>query len=97
MWTVDVAKIEKWLHERTKEQKTAIARRLLLLQKLGPDLGMPNVKALGNGLYELREMSFGYRLYFYFDRENNKIIVVVAAGEKDTQERDIRKAKEAIK
>jgi putative component of toxin-antitoxin plasmid stabilization module len=36
-------------------------------------------------------------LYFYFDRENNKIIIVVAAGEKDTQERDIRKAKEAIK
>lgn len=97
MWTVDITRIDKWLDERTKEQKAALARRLLLLEKLGPELGMPNVRGLGHGLYELREMSFGYRLYFHFDQSAQAIIIVVAAGEKDTQERDIKRARGALK
>ena len=97
MWTIDVTRIEKWLDGRTKEQKMAIARRLLLLQKLGQELGMPNVRSIGTGLFELREMLFGYRIYFYFDQNQERIVVVVGAGDKSTQTRDIKRAKESMK
>ena len=96
-WTVDLEKIQKWLVERTHEQKAFIARRLLLLEKLGDDLGMPNVRNLNGGLYELREMRFGYRIYFHFDGKQKRIIIALVGGDKSSQDRDIKKARELIK
>ena len=97
MWNIDVTLVEKWLGKLPKEQKFAIAKKIALLEKLGDKLAMPNVRTLGAGLYELREMSFGIRVYFYFSRETQKIIVVVAGGNKDSQQRDIKIAREAMR
>jgi putative addiction module killer protein len=50
-----------------------------------------NLKSLGQGLHELRLFyGPGYRAYLFF--KNGKIIVVLAGGDKSTQERDIKKA-----
>jgi putative addiction module killer protein len=96
-WTVDVERIEKWLAERTREQQTAIARRLLLLQTLGDDLGMPNVRNLTGGLFELREMRFGFRIYFHIESHEKRIIVSLVGGDKASQARDLKKAREILK
>lgn len=96
-WTVDVGPVERWLSERSSDQKASIARRLLLLQALGDDLGMPNVRNLGGGLFELREMRFGFRIYFHIASHERKIIVALVAGDKSSQARDIKSARELLK
>lgn len=52
-----------------------------------------DVKGLGDGISELRfQFGSGYRIYFgEFD---NKIVLLLCAGDKSTQSRDIQKAKE---
>jgi putative addiction module killer protein len=96
-WTVDLEPIERWLSERTPTEKAALARRLRLLEALGNQLGMPNVKNLGAGLFELREMGFGFRIYFYFSKENQRIIITLVGGNKSSQSRDIKRARELMK
>ncbi len=49
-------------------------------------------KALGEGLFELRiHGGSGYRIYFATDRE--AIVLLLCGGGKNTQKRDIAKAK----
>jgi putative addiction module killer protein len=50
-------------------------------------------KALGGGVFELRiDYGPGYRLYF--GRDGSKIVILLAGGTKETQSRDIKRAKE---
>ncbi len=52
-------------------------------------------KSLGNKLYELRFFfAKGYRIYF--TEQDNKIIIFLCAGNKDTQKKDINLAKELL-
>ena len=52
-----------------------------------------NIKALGDGIFELRiDYQAGYRVYF--GELNNVVILVLLGGNKSSQKRDIRKAKE---
>ena len=55
-----------------------------------------DTKPIGDGLNELRIHSGpGYRLYFV--RRGSEIIVLLCAGDKSSQSRDIAKAKELAK
>ncbi len=58
--------IDKWLDKLTKEQLNAVAEELSKLEELGNELKLPHSRALGKGLFELRERQFGYRLYYCF-------------------------------
>ena len=50
-------------------------------------------KSLGVGAYEMRiDCGPGYRLYFGL--EGSKIVILLAGGDKRTQDRDIKHAKE---
>lgn len=51
---------------------------------------------LGRGLYELREHAGpGYRIYFTF--RSKRLILLLAGGDKSSQERDIDLARSMIK
>ena len=54
---------------------------------------LSNAKSVGSGVFELRmDWGPGYRIYF--GRDGERIIVLVAGGTKQRQQRDIRDAVE---
>ena len=74
---------------RDLRAKVAIARRIERV-KLG-NLG--DVKSVGEGISELRvTVGAGYRVYFTM--RNGLIVVLLAGGDKSTQQADIKRARE---
>jgi len=82
---------DKWL--RKLNDLKAKAKILLRIQKLENDEHFGDCKPVGDGIQEMRvNFAKGYRVYF---KENNgKIIVLLIGGDKSTQQKDIKKAKE---
>ena len=79
--------LEHWFDSLTKEQFTSLAREIKLLEHYGNELKLPHSRSLGKGLFELREHRYGYRVYYTF--HPGQIIVLLDAGNKSTQEKDI--------
>ncbi|PID44466.1 MAG: hypothetical protein CSB48_01900 [Proteobacteria bacterium] len=80
----------KWERNlKDKEAKALIAARLFRLAN-----GLPgDVKPVGEGVSELGiHYGKGYRVYF--KKTGNTIILLLCGGNKDTQQRDIKKAKQ---
>jgi len=83
----------KWRSKLKDElAKAAIALRLARLE-LGQ---VGDAKPVGDGISELRiHYGPGYRVYFH--RRGKTIIVLLSGGDKSTQAKDIRKAKQLAK
>jgi putative addiction module killer protein len=86
--------VEEWLNNLKKDQLKCVSKELLLLETCGNNLRLPHSKPLDDGLFELREMSFGYRIYYCFSK--GKVIVLLIAGDKSSQKKDIKIAKERL-
>lgn len=71
------------------------ARILARIERLrGGNFG--DSKSVGDGIGELRiDIGPGYRIYY--KRMGTKIVVLLAGGDKKSQDRDIRRAKEMAK
>ncbi len=53
-------------------------------------------KSVGDGVSEMRlNMAGGYRLYYTF--KNNRLIIMLAGGDKSSQQDDIKKAQKLRK
>lgn len=89
--TSSKSSVERWLDKLTKEQLKAVAKEMKLLEECGNDLKLPHSYPLGKGLFELRERRYGYRIYYGFYREY--IIMLLHAGDKSTQQQDIKTAR----
>ncbi|HJZ23159.1 MAG TPA: type II toxin-antitoxin system RelE/ParE family toxin [Candidatus Babeliales bacterium] len=86
--------IEKWLDMLTKTQLKSVAKEISMLGEAGNSLKLPHSKALGLGLFELRERRFGYRIYFAF--KDNATIILLAGGNKKSQVNDIKIARNRL-
>ncbi|MDO9037534.1 MAG: type II toxin-antitoxin system RelE/ParE family toxin [Lutibacter sp.] len=85
---------DKWL--RKLNDLKAKAKILFRIQKLENDEHFGDCKPVGDGIQEMRvNFAKGYRVYFKED--NGKIIVLLIGGDKSTQHKDIKKAKEIWK
>ncbi len=87
--------LQRWFRKLPKEQFQSVSKELAILQRCGNQLQLPHSKGLGKGLFELRERRFGCRVYYTFS--GNQIIVLLAAGDKSTQKKDIKVARERLK
>lgn len=95
-WEDDSGKksLEKWLRKLPKEQYIAMAKELEFLRLGGRDLKLPHSKPLRKGLFELRERRYGLRIYYGFYKD--MIIILLHAGDKSTQEGDIKLARKRL-
>ncbi len=82
---------DKWL--RKLKDLRAKAKILFRIQKLEREEHFGDCKLLLNGINELKiNYAKGYRIYF--KEEDGKIIILLIGGDKSTQQKDIKKAKE---
>ena len=66
------------------------------IQKLEKDEHFGDCKPVGDGISELRiNFAKGYRIYY--KEKDGKIIILLVGGDKSTQDKDIKKAKEIWK
>lgn len=87
---LDIGEFRKWVRRLGAAELANIDRRLALLREHGLALGMPNVRRLDAVVWELR--SGKHRLYFTVEAEG--VAMFLTCGDKDTQQRDIRRAQE---
>ncbi|QHI97166.1 type II toxin-antitoxin system RelE/ParE family toxin [Xylophilus rhododendri] len=83
----------EWLDGlRDARAKAAVARRLKRMQ--AGNFG--DMKPVGDGVSELRvDVGPGYRVYFV--QRGQRLVVVLAGGDKSSQDRDIQRAKALAK
>lgn len=86
--------IEKWLDSLTDEQLKSVAKEMKLLELCGNLLKLPHSRSLKKGLFELRERKYGFRVYYAFLPK--KIILMLSAGNKKTQDKDIEIARKRL-
>ena len=86
--------IEKWLDKLSDEQIKSVAKEISMLEEVGNELVLPHSRPLGKGLFELRERRFGFRIYYCF--QGGYVIILLAAGDKKTQDGDIKIARERL-
>ena len=87
--------VEKWLDKLTKDQFKAVYKLIEMLEEAGTDLKMPHSFPLGSGLFELRDSKYGYRIYYCF--QGDRLIILLASGNKKSQERDISTARRRLR
>ena len=85
---LDERRFRTWRARLGPDAQRHVERRLKLLGEHEVGLGMPNVRRLFGGAWELRIHS-GLRMYFGVVEGT---IVLVEYGTKDTQQRDIQRA-----
>ncbi len=84
---------DKWL--RKLKDLRAKAKILFRIQKLENDEYIGDCKWVGDGIGELKiNYSKGHRIYF--KKMNRRIIILLIGGNKSTQQKDIKKAKEIL-
>ena len=66
------------------------------IQKLEKDEHFGDCKPVGDGINELR-INFAKEYRIYFKEKDGKIIILLIGGDKSTQAKDIKKAKEIWK
>jgi len=82
---------DNWL--RKLKDLRVKAKILFRIQKLESDEHFGDCKSVGDGISELRvNFAKGYRVYF--KEKDGKIIILLIGGDKSSQQKDIKKAKE---
>ena len=81
---------EDWLQKLDKPSRVTVLRTI---QQVAAGGAKKSIKSLKGGIFEIKIFHGpGYRVYFAED--GNKLIILLVGGDKKTQSRDIKKAKE---
>ena len=81
---------QKWLGRL--RDRVAVAKIFLRLSRVEAG-SFGDCKSVGNGVWELR-MDFGPGYRIYYARDGKTVVLLLAGGDKDSQQADIRQAVE---
>ncbi len=84
------APFSQWLASLKDKRTTAAVQARLNRIRLG---NFGDSKPVGGGVYELR-LDFGPGYRVYFGRDGQTVVILLSAGSKQTQRKDIETAKE---
>ena len=86
------AEFGKWLNGlRDANAYARIVQRIRRLERGNPG----DVKPVGGGLHELRiDYGPGYRVYFIY--EGSALVILLCGGDKGTQGKDIKRARDMV-
>ncbi len=87
--------LDEWMGNLNKMQLKSLAKELKLLELCENQIKLPHSKALGSGLFELRERKFGLRVYYTYSDKH--IICLLHGGDKQSQDKDVIKARKLLK
>ena len=95
MYTIEkTVEFDKWL--RKLKDFRAKAKILFRIQKIETDEHFGDSEPVGDGIRELKiNYAKGYRVYF--KESAGKIIILLLGGDKSSQQKDIKRAKEIYK
>jgi putative addiction module killer protein len=82
-----------WIKNHDLQSFKQVDKLIGMLRSEGQNLGMPYARHLGDGLFELRDPRQGgpgYRVYYHW--EGVLLVILLIAGDKASQEKDIRTA-----
>ena len=77
--------------QRKLRDERAAAKIAIAITRLG--FGLGDVTSVGGGVSEVR-IAYGPGYRIYFTRRGEELIILLCGGDKSSQDRDIRKAKE---
>jgi putative addiction module killer protein len=86
--------VRDWIAELDNQSFKQLDKLLAMLRQEMKNLGMPYVRHLGDGLFELRDQRQsgpGYRLYYCW--EGDLVVILLIGGDKDSQDNDIQTAR----
>ncbi|MCJ7842567.1 type II toxin-antitoxin system RelE/ParE family toxin [Lederbergia sp. NSJ-179] len=90
-----VAPVIEYLQSLSPKHETKVLRSIQLLEEFGPEIGMPHVRHLNDGIYELRT-SFSSNIFrtLFFHWHENKLVLTHGFTKKTqkTPAREIRRA-----
>lgn len=96
LWEIRTTReFKKWLDSVNIEKYKKISKLITFIEKLLNEEIVVQGKALGDGLFELKEHHFGLRVYYTF--KARKVIILLGGGDKTSQQRDIDKARKLMK
>ena len=82
---------DRWFDEQNFDVQDKIKDRLKRVE----EGNFGNHKSVGDGVFELKSKNPTYRIYY--KQLGNVVIVLLCAGNKSTQRKDIKRAKEIAK
>ncbi|MCT8345391.1 type II toxin-antitoxin system RelE/ParE family toxin [Photorhabdus kleinii] len=85
--------VERWL--KSLKDKTAKAKIIIRIDRM-KEGNFGDAEPVGSGISELR-IHQGKRYRVYFSNRNNEIVLLLCGGDKNTQQQDIKKAREIAK
>ncbi|GGI15318.1 hypothetical protein GCM10007377_15300 [Galliscardovia ingluviei] len=86
------ATFDQWLNTmKNIAAKTRIIAKIQQCQQAGQLFG--DIKSVGDNVHEMRfHFGAGYRIYY--TQHGNTLVILLAGGDKSTQQRDINNAKQ---
>jgi putative addiction module killer protein len=91
----DKREFQRWFHRLAANDQARVITSINDLQNAARPLPMPHGRNLGSGLHELRPSSGRATQRLYYAVHGQQVILL-CAGRKDTQDRDIDRARRRI-
>jgi hypothetical protein len=98
VWEIELSEeIIDWYVALAVRDRAFADRAFDRLGEVGPQLGMPHARMLGNGLRELRFTCerVSRRITYYFDLDRKAVLLTTFRKQRDNERREVDRARRA--